>query len=292
MCSSKSNTNNEKINTDVQKSSVINSAQETLVVPNEFQCDYFNEPPPDSIPKLFGKGFISTSEDEYCFEINRFGNEVIVDRGGVIYLAKYNGTKWSDLQIASFSGKVVDGECCFSPSEDKIYFGSRRALPGAKGDLNTWVSEKVNDKWGEPYPLKAPLWEQSTHAVTVSMSGNIYQSGVNVFQINNDEYAPQTQLSPKIDGTHPFIAPDESYIIFCARDEGRWDKDLFISFNINNSWSDPILLNKHINSKEKESNPFVTPDSKYLFFTRSNNVYWVRFDFVDELKSALLNEKQ
>lgn len=284
MCSSNNIKNHEMLNSQLQQSPINQSTNTESVETSNYYCNYLNEVPPDSIPKIFAKGYISTSVDEYCFEINHLGNEIILDRKGVIYLAQFNGTTWSELEIASFSGKVVDGECCFSPSEEKIYFGSRRSLPGAKGDFNTWVAEKTDNIWQEPYPIKSPLWEQNTHAITVSSSGNIYQSGVNVFNKKNGDYMPQVQLSNNINGTHPFIAPDESYIIFCARDKGRWDKDLFISFKNQNSWSDPVLLNKYINTKEKESNPFVTPDGKYLFFTRSNDVYWVRFDFIDELK--------
>jgi len=253
----------------------------------EFKCDYLNETPPNNIPKIFSKGFISTGK-EICFEINRNGKEIIMDRDGVVLITKKSGNKWSDLFIAPFSGKVVEGECCFSPSGDKIYFASRKSLPGAKGTLNTWISEKNGDSWGKPYALKSPVWDQNSHAVSVTNSGNIYCSGVNVFYFSNGKYSMQTPLSSNVKGTHPFVAPDESYIIFGKRADGRWDKDLFISFNNHGSWSDPISLNNKINTKSKESNPFVTPDGKYLFFTRSNNVYWVQFDFVNKLKSDVL----
>ena len=72
----------------------------------------------------------------------------------------------------------------------------------------------------------------------------------------------------------------EKFIIICARAEGRWDKDLFISFNNDGIWSDPQPLNDRINTKSKESNPFVTPDSKYLFFHFNTIVHVIDYVYI------------
>lgn len=243
-----------------------------------------NEEPPLNVPKIFAEGIISTSADEICFEISKSGNEMIMDRAGTIMLSKYEEDRWSELKAASFSGKSVDGECCFSPDGRKIYFASRRPLPGASGALNTWISEKTGEEWGLPYPIKKPLWEHNTHAVSVSESGNIYMSGVELYRLKDGEYLPKIKLSKNLEGTHPFISPDEKFIIICVRAEGRWDKDLFISFNNDGIWSDSQPLNDRINTNSKVSNPFVTPDSKYLFFQRANKIFWVDFSTILDIE--------
>jgi WD40 repeat protein len=268
------------------KTTTIDNKEPANKVTSAYYCDYLGETPPGNIPVIFGKDIISTSKDEICFEINYKGDVMIIDRAGTVILLENTGSSWSEPATAPFSGKVVDGECCFAPGEDKIYFASRRSLPGAKGELNTWVSEKKDGKWSTLYPIKKPLWDANTHAISVANSGNIYQSGVTYFKYNNGEYLPQETLSNNTNGTHPFIAPDETYVIFCARSEGRWDKDLFISFNKNNFWSKPIALNNKINTVGKESNPFVTPDGQYLFFQRQNDIFWVDFGFVDTLRNS------
>ncbi len=260
-----------------EASPITNAEKTDTIHYKSYNCNYMNEAPPNKEPAIFAKGIVSTSADEICFEISKDGEEIMIDRAGIIFMSKQVKGDWTDLYIAPFSGKTVDGECCFSPDGKKIYFASRRQLQGARGTLNTWVSEKTEEGWGSPYPLKEPLWNNNTHAVSVSESGNIYMSGVEVYHLKDGEYLPKVRLNENIVGTHPFISPDEKFIIICARKEGRWDKDLFISYNNDGIWSDPQALNDRINTKSKESNPFVTPDGKYLFFQRANNIYWVEF---------------
>jgi len=247
---------------------------------SSYNCNYLNNTPPKKEPVIFAKEIVSTSADEICFEISSTGKEIMIDRSGIILMSTQVDGEWTDLSIAPFSGKTVDGECCFSPDGRKIYFASRRPLQGATGTLNTWVSEKSGEEWGPPYPIKEPLWDNNTHAVSVSESGNVFMSGVEVYRLIDGTYLPKVRLSDNIEGTHPFISPDEKFIIICARGEGRWDKDLYISFNNDGSWSDPQPLNDRINTRSKESNPFVTPDGKYLFFQRANNIYWVEFSSI------------
>ena len=83
----------------------------------------------------------------------------------------------------------------------------------------------------------------------------------------------------KIGGAHPFISPDESFLIF--------DKigDMYITFLDNEgAWSPSKKLNHEINTSAYEFAPYVTPDGKYFFFTRDDNIYWVDAKILDDLK--------
>ena len=98
---------------------------------------------------------------------------------------------------------------------------------------------------------------------------------------------------------HPYIAPDESYIIFDAQETSEGENgDLFISFNDNGTWTASYNLGSKINTEYSESTATVSPDGKYLFFSRArqiekedgssywtSKIYWV--DFV-QLKKELL----
>jgi hypothetical protein len=74
-----------------------------------------------------------------------------------------------------------------------------------------------------------------------------------------------------------FIAPDESYMIFCAkRREGLGQGDLYISFKEKDGkWSKSKNMGARINTTEHELCPFVTSDGKYLLFTSKKDIYWV-----------------
>src|SRR5690606_35784988 len=86
-----------------------------------------------------------------------------------------------------------------------------------------------------------------------------------------------------------FIAPDESYLIFCAkRKEGYGMGDLYISFkNKDGKWSEAKNMGKSINSEHHELCPFVTKDGKYVFFTSNKYIYCVSSDIINQYRYIL-----
>ncbi|RIV31634.1 hypothetical protein D2V08_12805 [Flagellimonas lutimaris] len=73
---------------------------------------------------------------------------------------------------------------------------------------------------------------------------------------------------------HPYIAPDESYLIWDSeREEGYGGADLYISFRQKDgSWGKAINLGEKINTKLWENGARVTPDGKFLTFSRSEEI--------------------
>jgi len=73
----------------------------------------------------------------------------------------------------------------------------------------------------------------------------------------------------------PFIAPDESFLIFTRIDKKRErGADLFIAFRRGDgSWTEAVNMGEGINSKDMEYCPTVTPDGKYFFFTSTRKLY-------------------
>ncbi|MCY1635220.1 TolB family protein [Marinifilum sp. D737] len=64
--------------------------------------------------------------------------------------------------------------------------------------------------------------------------------------------------------------------------------DLYISFNVNDKWSEPKNLGSLINTDANEYGPFFSPDNKYLFFVRHDgkkgDIYWVDLNVINALK--------
>ena len=88
----------------------------------------------------------------------------------------------------------------------------------------------------------------------------------------------------------PFIAPDESYIIYDSpRDSGFGWVDLYISFNKNGNWTKSYNLGPKVNTKYGEGLATVSPDEKFLFFYRdidgTGDIYWTDFA---QLKKEIL----
>lgn len=91
----------------------------------------------------------------------------------------------------------------------------------------------------------------------------------------------------------PWIAPDESYLIWSSHREGQLGNgDLYISFReIDGTWGEPTNMGEKINTPGQERFPSVTPDNKYLFFARHSDsitysdIYWVEAKIINNLKN-------
>lgn len=251
----------------------------------ELTGSYLGQRPPGNTPELFAPGIVSTREFEYSLEIARSGDEMLFVRNNRIMIVSKNidGT-WNMPAIASFSGKCIDDEPCFSPDGRKIYFMSRRPAKGSKYGSNLWVVEKSNGKWGEPELVELPVLSKQLHAPSVSSNNTIYDDGISIVLYKDGKYHNQKNI-PGLSGMYPSVAPDESHIIYSAGYSGSNGADLFISFKDKYGiWSKGKPLGGEINSSKHEGNPFLSADGKYLFFSRGGDIYWVSAKIIEELR--------
>jgi hypothetical protein len=247
-----------------------------------FNCDYMGEKPPGEIPVKFAPDIISTKQDDSCFEISVSGKEMVFNREGKIYISKQKNVGDWTAPTALFEG----GESSFSKDGKLIYFNSRTQVPGSKVALNVWYSKKQNGQWLKPTYFTGQVLNQVMHAPSVSSNGNMYSSGITLLKYKAGNYQKSEKLNPPITGSHPFISYDDSFIIFDKRPpNGGYAADLYISFQEEGDiWSKPVWLNTSINTDKTETNAYVTPDGKYMFFTRNFDIYWVKADFIEKLK--------
>lgn len=246
---------------------------------------YLGQKPPGMMPEIFAPGIVATKALEYALEVSCSGDEILFMRKNQIMLANrsIDGT-WSMPTIAPFSGNYIDDEPCFSPDGSKIYFMSRRPAQGSKFDTNLWVVEKQAGKWGEPQLVKLPALNKSLHAPSISANNSIYDDGISIIEYKDGRYLDQKKIHG-LSGMYPFVAPDESYIIYSVGYSGRTGADLFISLKDKNGlWSKGKSLGSEINSSKHEANSFVTADDKYLFFGRGGDIYWVSIHVISQLR--------
>ena len=113
-------------------------------------------------------------------------------------------------------------------------------------------------------------------------------------------------INSEYNETDPLIAPDESFLIFASnrpngvsgpdmylRPNGYDELDLYISFNRGNTgWSVPKNMGTAVNTDSWEFAPALSPDQKYLFFTRReafntldpSKIYWIDCAIIDKLR--------
>ncbi|AZJ35820.1 PD40 domain-containing protein [Tenacibaculum singaporense] len=289
---------------------------------------YFGQKPPGSVPEIFAPGIISIdSLIEGSITFNKEMNELFFQRrkregSHNIYTMKLIKGKWSRPQLAFFSTnkKYLDLHPRFSPNGDRLYFGSTRPLNDSvkSSGLHQWYIEKNENGWGSPILLLEKLFDNEwIMCVNSTEQGNLYfnskekeekleDEGIYYSVNQGGEYSKLKKMSNNINTpgkwiAHPYIAPDESYIIYDAERTSKYENgDLYISFNHNGIWTKSYSLGSKINTEKSETGATVSPDGKYLFFSRGEiktredgstywltDTYWV--DFI-QLKKEIMEE--
>ncbi|TFG74501.1 MAG: hypothetical protein E4H23_11925 [Chrysiogenales bacterium] len=112
--------------------------------------------------------------------------------------------------------------------------------------------------------------------------GGLGKGDIYISRFENDQYAEPENLGSAINNEHfdmdPFIAPDESYLIFSSsRPGGSGNNDLYISFRKpDGGWSAAVNMGSAVNSYAHEIHPFVSRDGKYLFFCSKRRIAYKR----------------
>ena len=278
----------------------------------------FSDQIPTDSALIFGQGVISTDDFEFAITFSPAMDELFFTRrkpkkNNEIYTMKLADGKWSKPQLAFFSpSKGWDFEPHISPKGDLLYFGSTRPLNDTikPSGMHQWFSKKNASGWSKPMPLEKPFVDRFVMYITSSEAGNLYftsnEKGAKpenggIYHSTNKEGQHQSiqRMGKEINFTgkwiaHPYIAPDESYMIYDGESAtGFGDCDLYISFNKNGTWTKAYNLGPKVNTKQCEMCASVSPDGKYLFFHRGNekggNIYWIDFIRLKERIEKLNN---
>ncbi len=273
---------------------------------------YLGQRPPGLTPLKFAPGTVSTENHEHSsLAISPDGTEIYwslwrrPDEGlpqVIVYIRRESG-QWSSPQPAPFSGKYNDGGPIFSPDGQRLYFYSKRPSPRTDEpeNLDIWCVEKDGMGWSEPKNLGDPINTEKLEAMpSIASDGSLYfvkshegvAGGMGIYcaeYVDGDYQQPQA-LDTKINSTYhdwtPYIAPNQSYLLFSSnRPDGLRNFDLYVTFRkADGNWTEPQNLGKEINTEDEERFPGVSPDGKYLFFTRGPDIYWVSSMVIEQLR--------
>ena len=282
--------------------------------------DYLGQRPPKDTAELFAKGIISTNSFEHSAPVFSPDGKTVLwsimkmpSYHTIILEMNYENGKWSSPHTPSFSDTLAnEAYPSFSPDGKQLYFSSSRRVSKldtiAKGN-RLWKIEKNSTGWGVPVLLDTVISKGGEYASSISKSGNLYftfgpfrSPDWNIFlsENKNNSYSPRTKLSLNSSGYEdgPFVAPDESYIIFESQRPESIDNsiDLFISFKSKSGqWSEPKNMGDKINTSLSERFARVSPDGKYLFFGSNRNqtktepgfdIFWIDAKIIEELRTG------
>jgi hypothetical protein len=295
---------------------------------------FFGLQPSDSV-KLLAPGIISSSLFEYNGTFSPDGSEfyytlLLPNRGQIVSLKLKEDNTWTEPSFAEFSSQYSEVDPIFSPDGLRLYFTSSRPTSDTS-DVernNIWFVEKNGNLWTEPQLI--PLTETGDYYSSVTNNGDIYFNTWSNGDIYKGIKTDSTYLVERLPDIinldksvgDPFISPNEDYLIFRGTnlENTVGSLDLYISFNMDNKWSEPLNLGEPINSKARELCPFVTADGKLFIFasnrllndfepkpaepiapfrTKSEsfdngswNIYYTSTSFIERLRNKAIEENE
>lgn len=264
---------------------------------------YLGQRPPGTTPEVFAAGLVSLegarelnsvfSPDGRIFMFTR-----VVDGVFKMYFSAQNEHgAWSRPKLAGPSRSYPghdDLDVMFAPGGKRLFFISNRPLPGYPLERrNIWYSDVSADGLGTPvalgplvngpehefYPMRVK--EGSLHFSTRRKDGLVELDSYRV-QFRDGSLAPPANLSPSINTKYSegdiFVNAAKTLMIHNAsgRPDGLGRGDLYMSrARSDGTWAQDRHLGKVINTEATEYCPIITPDGKYFFFTRGNDIMWV-----------------
>ena len=266
--------------------------------------DYFGITSPGEKIELFAPDIVSLKDTkEKSLAISPYGDEVFFSGGSawpeskIMHVKKINN-QWSEPTVAEFSSDCYATEPAFSPDGKYLFYSSSKGMKDIK-QYSIWRIEKVGNNWKNPKKVidieESAIWEFHP---TISKDGSVYfcywDSQKQAGSIYHSKYSEGKYLKPENINlsfdvqnsvTDPFIDPDGKYIITSSNGQsGKGGYDVYISHrNEDGSWLSPINFGNAFNTTGDEDSFDISPDKKFMFIYKQDNVYWTETKGVDNL---------
>jgi len=263
----------------------------TMVLQNSLGQNYKSKK-----PVIFEEGKISTGDYDTHPAFTPSGDTLYYlkcapDASFCSIVVSYKkNLEWSEPEVVPFSGQYSDADPFVVKDGRSLYFVSNRPVTEGgpeKQDWDIWKTELTSGSWGKPVHLDNNInTEGSEYFPTLADNGNLYfgssgrkgkgRADIFVSKLINNKYSEPENLGDSINTAdneyEPFIAPDESYLIFMAtRPNGISNADFYISYHINGKWSKAKKLPEPVNSAATDWGGKVTRDGKWFFFGSNRN---------------------
>jgi len=261
---------------------------------------YLGQSPPGPIAQVFAPGLICDTQP-HRFEIHGHfsadGNTFCFRRLGYIYITENTEQGWTTPKLIK-SIPFMTASCCPSADVNSIYFNYSYD-PSKRYSLHRCM--RTSQGWSLPEKLGPPFIVSGVFGgFSVAANNSIYFTG-------DASRGGRFQFAPFVGNTwprgikipleqgnlhccHPGIAPDESFMVFYSIRPGAprgTETDLYLNLRRpDGTWTRPKNMGPKINTMNYEIGARISPDKKYMFFTRSNgwgfnsnsdtsDIYWV-----------------
>ena len=272
----------------------------------ELRGPFLGQTPPESGVEIFAPGFLEPATGYHS-------SVVFNAAAGETYCSERIGDRWARPGKLPFDPEYGVREPMFAHGDRRLYFLSRRPLahdPVTRERI--WSVERNGSDWSKPQLIDAVVAAHPTHwQFSFTDKGDLYftseapgvrgEQDVYISRWRDGAFTEPESVGEGVNTDLrefcPFIAPDESYLIFSRTvPEERGRSDLFISFRTaEGTWTEAVNMGDEVNSLHNETSPVVTPDGRYLLFLRVsgdvNDVYWTSTRIIDQLRVITIVDK-
>jgi OOP family OmpA-OmpF porin len=193
--------------------------------------------------------------------------------------------------VAQINSPYDEQNPVLHPSKNEIYF-TIAAHPlnvvGKRDAGDIWVSKKEGDKWGLPAPVKGLINNAAYNSVLgfsedgeemylfghYTSKGDVSSNqGISVSKRNGDTWSgPVNKSVPYFMNKSVNAGGHISDNIFVFSGEGRsfdsfGNEDLYVCFNRDGLWTEPLNLGNSINTAGQELSPYYHAPTNTLFFS-------------------------
>ncbi|NOY73539.1 MAG: hypothetical protein GXP14_14425 [Gammaproteobacteria bacterium] len=248
---------------------------------------YIGQNPPSLTPEVFAPGIVSKEHQDWTGRFTPdmkeyyFTRNIKKSRKSTTFVLKSENNRWHKTVLGPRMGGSI------SPDGKTMHSGNK-------------YRERTDNGWSELKSLGSPFEDIPIMVLTASTNGTyVFDEREEIGTIRYSRLIDGNREAPKAFDkkinsgkwtAHPFIAPDESYMIWDSEREGGYgDSDLYISFRQRDgSWGAAINLGDKINTEGPDTGGVVSPDGKYFFFNRKissedSDVYWVDAQILETL---------
>lgn len=293
---------------------ILRQAQNTKEFP-VLKGDYLGQALPGDTPLVFARGIVSSKNLEHSApRFSPDGTEVFWELVRLPIVEGVSGKMTLTMQrtVNGWSKPTETKNFPVFTSDGKRFYFSTFPKP-SKDDMKT--EKKNSEKHANYIHLLAQYPElKYTRGLSIANNRNIYfmshlegshnDIGIYRAEFINGEYTEPKPLPERINKAGflnwtPFIAPDESYLLFSSNrhDPDNDAGDLYISLRLTDGgWTNPINLGEAVNSPWQERFPMLSPDGKHLFFTRPTaechqDVFWVSAAIIENIKATIFKDE-
>ncbi len=273
-----------------------------LAVPAETELDsvtvpvehrYLGQAPPGEIPQVFARSFFP----DYIHSTPVFSHdlsEMFWSDDDDLRCTSITDGEWTTRNIRLSERDFEYDSPFISPTGDRLLFMSHH--PAIEGDAgqseNIWSAQRRGSEWKEPVALNSGINRHHMHwQLSVAANGSLYfvtdytgKSALAMARFTDGHYEAPVVLDQNINNDAerqmgPYIAPDESYLLFTRAPDLTGSDEIYISFKKDGNWTKAEKIRLANGSTIHGILPVVSPDGQYLFFmgwtNRQHRAHWV-----------------